>query len=99
MITFSPMSMRPSIVAEPMCGRSTTLPARASFTQLRIDRRLVLEHVEAGARDVARLDHAGERVLVDHLAARRVDDDRRRAASASAGAPRAGDRSPACAGS
>ena len=30
MMTFSPMSMRPSIVAEPMCGSSTTLPALAS---------------------------------------------------------------------
>ena len=66
--------MRPSIVAEPMCGSSTTLPARASLTQLRVDRRLVLEHVEAGAGDLARLDHAGQRVLVDHLAARGVDD-------------------------
>src|SRR5260370_29661052 len=33
-MTFSPMSMRPSIVAEPMCGSSTTLPARASFSSL-----------------------------------------------------------------
>src|SRR6266545_2245910 len=30
-ITFSPMSMRPSSVAEPMCGSTTTLPARASL--------------------------------------------------------------------
>ena len=30
-MTFSPMSMRPSSVAEPMCGSSTTLPARASL--------------------------------------------------------------------
>jgi hypothetical protein len=34
MITFSPMSMRPSMVAEPMCGSSTTLPSRASRTSL-----------------------------------------------------------------
>ena len=58
-----------------MCGRSTTLPWRASLSEARVDRRLVLEHVEAGARDLAGLDHAGERVLVDDLAARRVDDD------------------------
>jgi hypothetical protein len=31
-ITFSPMSMRPSSVAEPICGNSTTLPMRASLT-------------------------------------------------------------------
>ena len=34
MMTFSPMSMRPSSVAEPMCGSTTTLPARASLTSL-----------------------------------------------------------------
>ena len=28
-ITFSPMSLRPSWVAEPMCGSSVTLPERA----------------------------------------------------------------------
>ncbi len=33
-MTFSPMSTRPSSVAEPMCGSSTTLPARASLTSL-----------------------------------------------------------------
>src|SRR5262249_27028499 len=33
-ITFSPMSMRPSSVAEPICGSSTTLPRRASLTSL-----------------------------------------------------------------
>src|SRR5579871_183820 len=32
MITFSPMSTRPSSVAEPICGSSTTLPVRASLT-------------------------------------------------------------------
>jgi hypothetical protein len=59
--------------------------------QLRIDRRLVLEHVEAGAGDLARLDqHAGHGVLVDHLAARGVHEDRPSASSASAGAPTAG---------
>src|SRR5262249_4466306 len=31
-ITFSPISTRPSIVAEPICGSSVTLPARASRT-------------------------------------------------------------------
>ncbi|MEY9307151.1 molybdopterin/thiamine biosynthesis adenylyltransferase [Bradyrhizobium ottawaense] len=32
MITFSPISTRPSIVAEPICGNSVTLPALASRT-------------------------------------------------------------------
>ena len=77
-ITFSPMSMRPSIVAEPICGSSVTLPALARRDELRADRRLVLEHVEAGAGDVRRpRSFASARVLVDHLAARGVDDDRR----------------------
>ena len=39
-----------------------------------IRRRLLLEHVEAGAGDVAGLDGIGERRFVDQLAARRVDD-------------------------
>ena len=79
MITFSPMSTRPSSVAEPICGSSTTLPALRA-DQLRIDRGLVLEHVEAGAGDLAGFEHAGQRVLVDHLAARGVDDIGRRLA-------------------
>ena len=79
MMTFSPMSMRPSIVAEPICGSSTTFLSLSSFG---IDRRLVLEHVEAGAGELARFQHARQRVLVDHLAARRVDDDRRWVSSA-----------------
>ena len=32
MITFSPISTRPSMVAEPICGSSVTLPALASRT-------------------------------------------------------------------
>ena len=47
--------------------------------QLRVHRRLVLEHVEPGAGDVAGLDQARERILVDHFAARGVDDERLRA--------------------
>src|SRR5262249_42773961 len=33
-MTSPPMSMRPSSVAEPMCGKTTTLPVRASFMSL-----------------------------------------------------------------
>ena len=71
-MTFSPMSIRPSIVAEPMCGSSTTLSRPSSFG---IDRGLVLEHVQPGAGDLAVGQHPGQRILVDHLAARRVDHD------------------------
>src|SRR5437763_1117179 len=42
--------------------------------QFRIDGGLVLEHVEPGAGDVAGLDQTRQRVLVDHFAARGVDD-------------------------
>jgi len=48
------------------------------LAQLRIDCRLVLEHVEAGAGKLATLQHPGQRRLIDHLAARGVDDDRLR---------------------
>src|SRR3982074_2983559 len=82
MITFSPISTRPSMVAEPICGSSVTLPAFASRTpaalpqphQFRVARGLVLEHVEAGAADLAGFDQLGQRLLVDHLAARGIDD-------------------------
>src|SRR5207245_9021834 len=39
-------------------------------------RRLLLEHVERGARDLARLDRARQRQLVDQAAAGAVDDAR-----------------------
>src|SRR5215468_7058451 len=38
-----------------------------ALEQLRIDRRLVLEHVETSAGKLLILDHAGKRILVDHL--------------------------------
>ena len=50
------------------------MPLAASLTQLRIDRRLVLEDVEPGAGDLAVLKHLDQRILVDDVAARRVDD-------------------------
>ena len=99
MITFSPMSMRPSIVAEPICGRITTLPLDGQLDQLRVDRRLVLEDVETGAGDLAVLDHPDQRILVDDVAARRVDDVGQTAASAPDAAPTKGGRSPASTGS
>ena len=74
------------------------LAGAGELEQPRIDRRLMLEHVEPGAGDGAALDQARERGLVDDLAARRVHDDRLRLHQLEAAAPRAGGRSPACAG-
>ena len=48
-------------------------PARQP-DELRVDRRLVLEHVEPGAGQPAFPKHLDQRVLVDDVAARRVDD-------------------------
>src|SRR6476619_3533263 len=64
MMTFSPISTRPSRVAEPICGSRTT--------RLALSRR----GLKAGAAELTLLEETGERVLVDHLAAGRVDDDR-----------------------
>ncbi len=89
MMTFSPMSMRPSRVAEPICGRSVDLASFASLTQLRRDRRLMLEDVKPRTGEFARLEHLDQRLLVDDLPARRVDEDRARAADISAAAPTA----------
>ena len=36
----------------------------------------MLEDIKAGAAELTLLEETGERVLVDHLAAGRVDDDR-----------------------
>src|SRR5680860_1641047 len=44
-----------------------------ALEQLRVRRRLMLENVEASTGQLVVLDHASERVLVDHLAARGVD--------------------------
>ena len=79
MMTFSPMSMRPS-----MRGRAHMRQQHhvLELQQLRIDRRLVLEHVEARAGELARFQHARQRVLVDDFAARRVDDEGGRISSA-----------------
>jgi hypothetical protein len=49
--------------------------ARAGeLDQLWIDRRLMLEHVEPSTGNLIRLDQAGERILVNNLAALCVDD-------------------------
>ena len=74
MMTLSPMSMRPSMVAEPMCGSSTTLPSVASWTKALVHRRLVFEHVKTGTRQPALLERLDQRVLVDDAAAGGIDD-------------------------
>ena len=74
MMTFSPMSMRPSIVAEPICGSSTTLPARASLTSCG----LTAGSCSNTSRPAPAISPASimrdQRILVDDLAARGVDD-------------------------
>ena len=99
MMTFSPMSMRPSIVAEPICGSSNH--AIWMLQKLRIDGRLVFEHVESGAREIAPASiMRANSPLIDHLAACRIHDDKRDGFSNFKAARRQqGDRSPACADS
>ncbi len=75
MMTFSPMSTRPSMVAELMCGSATT---RFEASSLGLIAGSCSNTSRPGARDRARLDHARQLVLVDDLAARRVDDVGRR---------------------
>src|SRR5258705_21460 len=81
MMTFSPISTRPSIVAEPMCGSTTTLPARASLRSLgltagachRLDDRAHADDAEPLAPDAV-ADHPGWRpavplAMLEHLEA------------------------------
>ena len=65
MITFSPIAIRPSIVAEPICGSSTTL----SSAQARVDRRLVIEDIETGTAGGAGFKQPDQFLFVDDLAA------------------------------
>ena len=58
MITFSPMSMRPSMRGRAHMRQEHHLALGGELDQLRVDRRLVLEDVEAGAGDLAVLEHA-----------------------------------------
>ena len=58
MITFSPISTRPSMVAEPICGSSVTLPALASRTSFGLTAGSCSIHVEPGAGDRRRLRSA-----------------------------------------
>ena len=49
-----------------------------AFEQPGMDLGLLLEHVEPGRIDLARVEGVGKRLLVDHGPARRVDETRRR---------------------
>src|ERR1700733_2013275 len=55
-------------------GQQHDLAGASELDQLRTDRRLVLEYIEAGAGDLLSLDQPRQRILVDHLAARGIDD-------------------------
>ena len=74
MMTFSPISMRPSIVAEPVCGSKTTLPVRASLTNFGLTAGSCSNTSSPAPAISFELDQAGEGVLVNNLAARCVDD-------------------------
>ena len=61
MITFSPISTRPSMRGRAHMRQQRHLAGLRQPDQFRVDRRLVLEHVEAGAGDLARFDQLGQR--------------------------------------
>src|SRR6202035_5336632 len=75
MMTFSPISARPSCVAEPMCGTSVTLPIFASPISFSLTAGGVLNHSESVVGEFACLQHPDQRVLVDDLAACGVDEN------------------------
>ena len=52
MMTFSPMSTRPSSVAEPICGQDNLASAR-ELDELGVHRRLMLEHIQTRTCDIA----------------------------------------------
>ncbi len=55
-------------------GQQHDLSHARELHELRIDCGLMLEHVEAGTGDLSRGDHPHQRILVDNLAACRVDN-------------------------
>ena len=71
-ITFSPISMRASTVAELMCGRSTTL---GSLSSLGLIAGSCSKTSRPAPPSSPRDQHLGHRRLVDHLAAGGVDHD------------------------
>ena len=74
MMTFSPISIRPSSVADPMCGRRTTF---GSSTQPRVEVGAAFVDVKPGPGQFTGPQGAGQGVLVDHLTARGVHHHRR----------------------
>ena len=69
------MRVRVACDADPMCGSSTV---RGALEQPRVHFGLALEHVEAGGEQPAVVQRVGERVFVDHRAARGVHEHRGR---------------------
>ena len=69
------MRVRVACDADPMCGSSTV---RGALEQPRVHLGLALEHVEPGREQPAGVQRVGERLLVDHRAARGVHEHRGR---------------------
>ena len=70
------MALRVTTEAEPICGSNTTFCIDLQFVR---HAGLGGEHVEAGGEDSAGFQRRDQRRLVDHRAARDVDDDAARA--------------------
>ena len=66
--------MRPSSVAEPRCGRTTTFGFLSSFGLMAGS----CSNTSSAAPPISRFHHPGQRVLVDHFATSRIDDIGRR---------------------
>ena len=75
MMTFSPISIRPSIVADPMCGSSKNI---IQTLQARVDIVAVFKNIQPRTGQFPRPQHTGQGVFVDNLAPGRVDDIGRR---------------------
>ena len=98
MMTFSPMSIAAFQRGRAHMRQDHHLAGAREPDQLRIDRRLMLEHVEPGAGDLAGFDQLRQRILVDHLAARGIDQIGVGPDQLQPPRRQADDRSPACAG-
>ena len=98
-ITFSPMSTRPSMRGRAHVRQQHDLALARKPASFGLTAGSCSNTSRPAPANLAGRDHADQRVLVDHLAARGVDHIGLRAQHASGGAPTADDRSPACAGS
>ena len=76
MITFSPISTRPSIVAEPICGSSVTFPAfasRTSFGEIGGAGLDVYENEPALSPKLVRLAKTGKVTLLPHMGSATIE--------------------------